>query len=429
MAFTVAASGKPGPAVILCPVDIFNDNSTTEVTSKRKMSLGYYPLDRQMPDPTTLENAADLLLKAENPLVFAGGGIFSSKATVELRELQKRFSLPVATTIMGKGGVDETDPLTVGVIGYFMGNRGATKFLRPLVQKSDVVLLIGNRTNQNGTDSWTLLPESATFIHVDIDPLEIGRNYESVRLPGDAKLTIAALIDAMSKGDPSKRNAKKEKVIAEIKEARKKHIDEIQDVIRSDISPIRIERFMVSVEQLLTNDHIVVSDASFASIWCANYLKAIGDREFYFPRGLAGLGWGLPMAMGCKVAKKDKKVFCLTGDGGFAHVWSELETCKREKIDVVCAIINNNCLGYQYYAELFKFGDYTNACDIEDVNYAEVAKACRLTGLTITKPEDIEPVLEEAFAAKETVLIDIKTEKFCAPPIPFIESLNIKEAV
>ena len=427
MAFTVAASGKPGPAVLLCPVDIFNDTSMTELTSHRKMSLGHYPLDRQLPAPTALEKAADLLLNAENPLVFAGGGIFSSRATDEIKELQKRFSLPVATTMMGKGSVDETNPLTVGVIGYAMGNRGATKFLRPLVQKSDVVFLIGNRTNQNGTDSWTLLPDEATFIHLDIDPLEIGRNYESIRLLGDAKVTIAALIDVMSKGDLSKRKAKAQDVIVEIKNAREKHIEEIQDVIHSDISPIRIERFMDCVDRKLKDDHIVVSDASFASIWCTNYLKAKGEREFYFPRGLAGLGWGLPMAMGCKVAKKDKKVFCLSGDGGFAHVWSELETCKREGIDVVCAVINNSRLGYQYYAEMFKFGDYTNACDIEDVNYAGIASSCGLTGLTITKPEDIEPVIEKAFAAKGTVVINIETEKMCAPPIPFIESLNLEE--
>ena len=350
MAFTVAASGKPGPAVLLCPVDIFNDTSVSEVTSNRTMSLGHYPLDRQLPDPTVIQKAADILLKAENPLVYAGGGIFSSRATDELKDLQKKFSLPVATTTMGKGCVEETDPFTVGVIGNYMGNRSATKFLKPMVQRSDVILLIGNRTNQNGTDTWTLLPEDATFIHIDIDPLEIGRNYESVRLPGDAKLTIAALIEAMSKGDLSKRNSKKEAVIAEIKDARKKHQEEIWDVTHSNISPIRIERFMAAVEKQLDDNHIIVADASFATIWNSNYLTAKGDREFYFPRGLAGLGWGLPMAMGCKLAKPGQKVFCLTGDGGFAHVWSELETCKREGIDVVCAVINNTRLGFQYYA-------------------------------------------------------------------------------
>ncbi|WP_207302940.1 acetolactate synthase catalytic subunit [Bacilliculturomica massiliensis] len=429
MAFTVAASGKPGPAVLLCPQDIFNDKSVSEVTSARKMSLGHYPLDRQLPDPSVVKQAAELLLKAENPLVYAGGGVFSSQATEELRQLQKQFFLPVATTTMGKGSVDETDPLTVGVIGYYMGHRSSTRYLKPLVQRSDVILLIGNRTNQNGTDSWTLLPEDATYIHIDIDPLEIGRNYEALRLPGDAKLTIAALIEAMAEGDLSRRSAGKDAVIAEIREARKKHQEEIQDVISSELAPIRIERFMAAVEKQLGDDDMVVSDASFASIWNANYITAKGEREFYFPRGLAGLGWGLPMAMGCKLAKPGKKVFCLTGDGGFAHVWSELETCKREGIDVVCAVINNTRLGYQYYAELSKFGAYTNACDIEDVDYAKVAQACDLVGLTIERPEDIEPVLAQALAAKGTVIIDVKTERCCTPPLPFIDALKLAEMI
>lgn len=429
MAFTIAASGKPGPAVLLCPVDIFNDKTLREVKSNRKMSLGHYPLDRQTPDPANIREAARMLLAAERPLVYAGGGVFSSRALDELRELQEKFALPVATTTMGKGAVDEGHPLTVGVIGNYMGNRSATKFLRPMVESSDTILLVGNRTNQNGTDAWTLLPWDATFIHIDIDPTEIGRNYEAHRLAGDAKATLRALIDEMAKLDAAKRFAKKDAVVEEIARARVKHLEEIRDVTTSDINPIRIERFMSVLDRLLDDDHIVVADASFSTIWNANYIKATGKREFYFPRGLAGLGWGMPMGMGCKLARPGQKVFCLAGDGGFAHVWSELETCKREGIDVVCAVINNTRLGFQYYAELFKFGACTNACDIEDVDYAKIAQACDLTGFTIEKPEDIEPVLKRAFAAKGTVVIDVKTEKNCTPPLPFIDALKLAETV
>ena len=284
MAFTAAASGKPGPAVLLCPQDIFNDKTTRPAPSSRKASLGHYPLDRVVPSQDVIKEAAELLLNAENPLVYAGGGIFSSKAVEEIRELQADFSLPVATTTMGKGSVDETDPLSVGVIGYYMGHRSATKFMKPLVQKSDVILLVGNRTNQNGTDTWTLLPEDATYIHIDIDPMEIGRNYEAVRLLGDAKLTLRALIDEMKKGDNTKRAAKKDEVVAEIAEAKAKHQEEIKDVMTSEISPIRIERFMAELERQVADNCMVVADASFSSIWNANYITAKKDREFYFPR-------------------------------------------------------------------------------------------------------------------------------------------------
>src|SRR5699024_2078849 len=122
-------------------------------------------------------------------------------------------------------------------------------------------------------------------------------------------------------------------------------------------------------------DHIVVADASYSSIWIANYIESIGKRTFIFPRGLAGLGWGLPMAMGAKLAKNDKKVFCLTGDGGFSHVWSELEAAKRENIDVVIAIINNGILGYQKHTEQVKWGVHTSACELDQVDYTKVAEA------------------------------------------------------
>ena len=431
MAFTAAASGKPGPAVLICPQDIFNDKTVRPAPTMRKAALAHYPLDRFVPERKVIEEAAKLLLEAENPLVYVGGGVFSSQATEEVRKLQEMFSLPVATTTMGKGAVDETNPLSVGVIGYYMGHRSATKFLKPLVQKSDVILLVGNRTNQNGTDTWTLLPEDAKYIHIDIDPMEIGRNYESVRLLGDAKLTLEALIEEMAKGDKSKRESKKADVVTEIADGRLKHQEEISDVMNSEISPIRIERFMAELEKQIASNCMVVADASFSSIWNANYITAKDDREFYFPRGLAGLGWGFPMAMGCKLASPEKPVFSLSGDGGFAHAWSELETCKREGINVIAAVINNKILGYQYYAEKFKFGDVTNAVWIETVDYAKIAESCGLKGLTIRKVEDIKPVLEEAFEAvkTETVVIDIKTETFCQPPLPMIDTLKLTELV
>lgn len=429
MAFMAANEGKPGPAVLLCPVDIFNDTLETESTSNRSMNLGHYPLDRKLPDPEKIQEAAELLLSARNPIVYAGGGVFSSGAVSELRSMQEEFSLPVATTTMGKGSVDELHPLTIGVIGYYMGNRSSTKFLKPMVQDADVVLLVGNRTNQNGTDSWTLLPENAAYIHIDIDSMEIGRNYEALRLAGDAKLTLKALSDALRRGDASRRHENRGDIEKRIAEAREQHKQEVLDVTTSNISPIRIERFVAEVEKQLSDDHIVAADASFASIWIANYLTAVKDRKFLFPRGLAGLGWGMPMAMGAKLAAPGRPVFCLTGDGGFAHVWSELEACKREHIDVVCAVINNNRLGYQYFAELYKFGAYTNACDIDDVDYVKIAEACGHTGFVIEKPEDIEDVLKKAFAAKGTVIIDVRTEANCTPPLPFIDQLKLAEVL
>lgn len=424
MAFTAAAGGRPGPAVLLFPVDLFNDDTAYDHTFYRSESLGCCPLNRSCADPVQIRRAAKLLMEANAPVIYAGGGVIASRATAEIRTIQERYAIPVATTLMGKGSVDESHPLSIGVAGYTVGKRGMAKFLTPMLNQSDVILLVGNRTNQNGTDSWTLLPKNATFIHIDIDSMEIGRNYEAaVRLLGDAKLTLAALNAEMSQLDNTLRLTKRAALESQIADGRRRHQEEIRDVTLGNThGPVMPERFITALEPYLKQDHILVADASFSSIWIANYLKAVKERTFYFPRGLAGLGWGLPMAMGIKVALPQQKVFCLTGDGGFAHVWSELETCKREGIDVVCAVLSNKMLGYQYYAEHAKFGAHTNACLIHPVDYAKIAEACGLTGLTLREPEEIGSVLECAFAAKGTVIIDMHTDDRCVPPVSLLQT-------
>ena len=426
MAFTQAASGRPGPAVLLFPVDIFNDDTKYEHTLYRTRCLGTYPLDRACADPDQVESAARLLMEAERPVIYAGGGVPAAKAQEELRALEETYSIPVATTMMGKGSVDETHPLTIGVGGYIIGKRGMAHYLKPLISEADVVLLVGTRTNQNGTDSWTLLPKNAKYIHIDVDPVEIGRNYEAeVRLTGDAKLTLRALAKAMAGLDGTKRAAARKGLEETIQKGRAAHQEEIRDVTGAAATqPGRLfpEELMAHLDPLLDDDHQLVADASFASIWLANYIQSKGNRKFYLPRGLAGLGWGLPMAMGVKVGNPGKKVFCITGDGGFAHVWSELETCKREGIDVVCVVLNNEMLGYQYYAEHAKFGAHTNACRIEQVDYAAIAKACGLTGLHLRDRADIDAVLKEALAAEGTVVIDMATDDRSVPPVSLLQT-------
>ena len=344
MAFTAAASGRPGPAVLLVSMELLAEKELRPA-SQRTACLGYFPLDRTVADPGRIEAAARLLADARAPIVYAGGGVIGSGAQSELRALQEAAHLPVATSTMGKGSVDETHPLSIGVIGYFMATRGMAKFAKPLVSEADVVLLVGNRTNQNGTDSWTLLPRNATYIHIDIDPAEIGRNYEALRLNGDAQLTLRALTAAVAAQDLSRRRAARTALEDDIATAKRRHREEIAAVSESEAAPIRPERFMAELERQLSDRHVVVADASFSSIWVANYLTAKAERRFITPRGQAGLGWGFPLALGAKIGNPDKPVVCIVGDGGFAHVWSELETARRHGIQVVVVVMNNGVLG------------------------------------------------------------------------------------
>jgi acetolactate synthase I/II/III large subunit len=420
MAFTAAATGRGGPAVLIVPMDLFVE-TPKPADGERVASLGSYPLDRICADPARIAEAARLLAEAKRPVVIAGGGVHLSDAAEALAAVQEVGHLPTATTAMGKGATDEGHPLSLGVVGYFMGDRSLGKHLRPLVADADVVLLVGNLTNQNGTDSWSLYPRGARFIHLDVDGQEVGRNYEALRLVGDAKLTLIALTEALRAGDLSKRRAARPAVEEAIAAGRAKWQAELRSM-PMDGRPIRPERLMQELDRLLTPDTVVVADASYSSIWISAFLRSRrAGMRFITPRGLAGLGWGLPYALGAKVARPEAPVFCLVGDGGFGHVWSELETARRMKLNIVIAVLNNGILGYEKHAEKVIFNDYSDACDFNAVDHAAIARACGCEGIRIEDPAEIAPALKSAFAADRPVLLDISTDERAYPPVTMFD--------
>ncbi len=422
MAFTAAASGRPGPAVLMIPIDLFNE-TVPEAAAPRRADLGTFPLDRAVADPERVRAAAELIAAARNPVVIAGGGVHASGAAQALAVLQDVASLPVGTTVMGKGSVDEGHPLSIGVVGYFMGTRGRTRHLRGLVADADLVLLIGNRCNQNGTDSWQLYPKHARYIHIDIDGQEVGRNYEAaVRLVGDARLTIEALTAALRTLDLTARGAARGEVERAIAAGHRQAERDLARTVDMDQSPVRPERLMRDLDAVLTPDTLVVSDASYSSIWVANFLKArAAGMRFITPRGLAGLGWGLPYALGAKAARPQAPVVCLAGDGGFAHVWSELETARRMGLPVVVVVLNNQILGYEKHAEKVIFGEYSQACDFTPVDHAAIAQACGCAGVRIHDPADFKPALLAALGSPVTTVIDVITDERAYPPVTAFE--------
>lgn len=421
MAFTAACGGRPGPAVLLLPADLLLEPAQRDET--RRANLGQFPLDRLTPSSDVLKETAELLAGAQRPVVIAGGGVHLSGAAQVLSHLQDQYSLPVATTVMGKGSVDETHPLSIGVASYFMGENGSARYLRPLISEADVVLLVGNRTNQNGTDSWKLYPAGARFIHIDVDAQEIGRNYEALRLMGDARTTLQALCDQLAAIDTSTRRQARADVERAIALGRQQHEAQVAPLVTSDAAPLRPERIMREIDQRLTADSVVVADASYSSIWIANYMRArkAGSR-FITPRGLAGLGWGFPMALGVRVARPQAPIFCVVGDGGFAHAWAELETAVRMKLPVVLVVLNNQILGYQKHAENIKFGEYTSACEFSPVDHAAIARAVGAQGIRVEKAADLGGALDQAMASGVVTVIDVVTDPNAFPPVTWYES-------
>lgn len=423
-AFTAATSGRPGPVALLLPADLLRAE-IKHPQRRRTSNLGAWPVDRVRPDDEVLSQAAHWINEAESPVILAGGGVHAGKGAASLARLQEAASLPVCTTNMGKGAVDEHHPLSAGVLGALTGPRSLGAFTKKLVETADLVVLVGTRTNQNGTDSWRQISPSARVIHVDVDPCEIGRNYEALRLVGDASTTLDALAVALASMGLHKRQASRDRVERDIALCWSEFEDTRRSVYESSGSPIRPERVMRELQPWLKQGLTVVADASYSSMWVAGQLRAQNaGARFITPRGLAGLGWGLPLAIGAKLARSESPVVTVVGDGGFAHSWAELETIVRLDIPVTIIVLNNGILGFQRDAETVKFGRFTTACHFSPVDHAAIAQACGCDATRVSDPGLLAGVLESAIRSGRPNLIEVITDPEAHPPLSLFAGMD-----
>ncbi len=427
-AFIAAGSGRPGPAVLLLPADLLKEPAAKQ-SIVRSGSYGRWPIDRTRPGKAVIEEAADAIVKAKMPVVIAGGGVLSSRASAELSRLQEEADLPVFTTFMGKGSVGEEHPLSCGPMGSLTGPRSLGSRMRPILNEADLVILVGNRTNQNGTDSWRIIPAGAKIVHVDVDPNEVGRNYEAIRLIGDAAETLTALADALKQRDLSHRRKARPALEARVAKGWEAFNNDRKIYAGSNSMPIRPERVMAELQTLLTKETIMVADASYSSMWIVGQLRSMAPgMRFLTPRGLAGLGWGLPMAIGAKIARPDARVIVVVGDGGFAHVWSELETLVRSKLAITVIVMNNGVLGFQKDAETAKFGAFTSAVFFSPVDHAAIARGVGCDADSISNPGDILPALRKALGSNKPHLLDMIVDPKAHPPLSVFDG-TIDQAI
>ncbi|VWX61718.1 Acetolactate synthase catalytic subunit [Burkholderiales bacterium 8X] len=423
-AIRAACTGRPGPAVLIVPHDMVNEAvADTRPPIALAPEMARVPVDRFLPSRQTLSKAAKTLMAAKRPLIVAGGGVHSSKACASLVRLQEAWQVPVATTNMGKGSIDESHPLSIGVVGYVMGARSPSRHLLDYVRSADAVLFVGTRTNENGTASWTLFDSAAQFMQIDVDPDEIGRNYPCQRLLGDAGATLDGLLEeGVRLGlDHHAGGAAVRDLIAT---ARALHRADLEGSIAMDAMPMRPERLVRQLSELAGPEAIWVADASYSSLWVAQYVpsRRAGQR-FITPRGLGGLGWGLPLAVGSKLGCPDRTVIAVVGDGGFAHCWSELETAKRHGVKVIVVVLNNAILGFQRDAELCRFGRFAEVCAIGPFDHVAIARACGCDGIVIDDPHAIRAAFDAAMASPLPFVIDALVDPEAFPPITAFDVL------
>ncbi len=420
LALTHATTGKPGPVALMVPPTVLV--APAPEMPKHVVARSNYPLDRPSANKEQIKRAAELLSKAKRPLIVAGGGVHASNATAEIAMLQDQFSIPVGTTLMGKGAVAEHHPLSLGVIGYLLGKFARNFGVREYVENADVIMFVGARNNQNGTDSWSLFGDNSTFIHIDIDGTEIGRNYESLRLSGDAKSTLTDLVEALSTLDDSaaakSRASDLEKLIPPARA--------IEECIQPTTSTaVRPERMMEIINRNAPDDTILAADASYSSAWVCGFGEARKPgQRFITPRGLAGLGWGLPYLIGAKLAQPNATIIGLSGDGGFSHVWGELETAARYNLHLISIVLKNGVLGYQRDAEIVKFGKHTSAIPITDIDHAAIANAAGCVGISVETQFEFEDAFKRALTMTKPVVLDVRTDPSAFPTVTLLDALN-----
>jgi len=421
-AFRVATTGKPGPVVLNLTYNALEKETDAQIFVEPEYAS--VPAIRVNPDPKRVAEAADLLTKAERPCLVAGGGVIQSSAWDELTSLAELLVAPVATTMMGKAAIPDNHYLCVGVMGtYTSGTTGRGRVANKIVQESDVVLLVGTKTDQVDTMDWSLPRAESKIIQVDIDPDEIGRNFRTVvGIVGDAKLALQQLTRVIE--EKKEGSLKEPPRLSEIDRLLKEWRDAVAPGTNSEDVPINPQRVMKELRDFVDSNTIVGTDASYSSLWVLSHIDfPLSGRCFVSPRGLAGIGSGFPMALGAKLAAPDKRVICVVGDGAFAYSYHELETAARYEIPVITIVLNNKCLAFQKHYEQVFYGKSVE-CDFLDVNYGKVATELKCYGTRVERPSEIKDALKAAIDSGQPSVIDVMVDPNIPGPISYFDKLR-----
>jgi len=390
-AFSLAMNGKPGPIFIEIPKD---------VAEKEVDVPDYVPAEypiRTVADEERIESAASLLLKAQRPVIVAGGGAISSRAFNEVKELVEMLNIPVMTTPSGRGIISESHPLAFGVVGLYFTQVGEQVY-----DKADLLLTIGSRNEDFQSGCQRFFPKGAKYIQIDISHEEIGRNWiPDVALVGDAKLTLKGLI-ASIRDKISNLSPKKER-ISQLTEAKAEYEATIAEECKTNSVPIKTKRIVRELNEVFGRDTILVNENGSQDLWAYYfpYYKVLDTNSCVAPGEQTCMGGGVTAAIGAKLAAPEKKVVCTTGDGAFQMFMKELPTAAQYNAPVTYIVLNNFSLGWIKYNQKRKGIPFT-AVDFEvQPDFVKIAEASRCYGERVEQPADIKPALERALKATE----------------------------
>lgn len=390
-AFSAARNGRPRPAMVEVPKDVFDEELSTD--------LAYSPssANRSGPDPEGVEEVADVLLEAERPVIFVGQGVHYAKGWEPLLELAETLEVPVATSLNGKSAFPETHPLSLGA-----ASQSEPGPLAHFMHEADVVFGIGCSFTE--TAYGLNLPHGKTVIHATLDPTDIDKDLESeYSLVGDAKLTLEALVEAVDERLAGDSRGRFDEVVAEIDSVEEGWLDEWRPKLTSDEVPINPYRVIHELTEVIDPENAIIThDAGNPRDFLAPFWKSTEPLSYIGWGKTTQLGYGLGLAMGAKLIHPKKLCINLWGDGAIGMTGMDFETAVREDLPILSVHLNN-----------YEMAAYDTAFSSE-FRSADFAEAVGGYGERVEDPDELAPAIERAIEVTEDgtpVLLEVITSK------------------
>jgi acetolactate synthase-1/2/3 large subunit len=410
-AFHLAQSGRPGPVLVDVPMDIFSadlpDNAFLSTPP---------PITRPTIDPDTAARIVEALAQAERPVIYAGGGVLSSRASAELQALSEQLEVPVAHTLMGKGCLREDHPLLLGMTGFW-----GTPIANEKCRAADLIVAVGTRLAEANSSSWdpryTFSIPPTRLIHIDIDSAEIGRNYPTeLGVIADARLALQELA-AAARG---KQHRSRGTLRQEIARGRAEFASNWDHQWTSNQYPLRPERILSELKKAMPEDGFIVTDVGWNKNGVGQQYPITVPGTFITPSGLATMGFGPSAVLGVKTAQPQRAAVALIGDGAFGSNMSVVATAMEANIPAVWVVMDNSAFGTIAGLEKMHYG-WSYGCLFEkdgkpySVDYAAVARACGANGIRINAADELGPALRGALASDVPTLIQVPMENAPTP--------------
>jgi len=403
-AFHIARTGRPGPVLIDLPKDIMG--SQLNYPEKTAINiLSYQPTYK--PHPVQIEKACKKIIKATRPVLYVGGGVILSDASKELTDLAIKLSIPVTMTLMGLGAFPGTHELSMGMLGMH-----GTYTANMAVAECDLLIAVGARFDDRVTGKLSEFATKAEIIHIDIDPTSISKNVR-VHIPivADCKNALTAInqwFDTKANVNIEEEAARHQPWFKLIRDWTAKH--PLSYKMNSGI--IKPQYVIEMLDKHTKGQAIVTTEVGQNQMWAAQFYKFDLPRHIVTSGGLGTMGFGLPAAIGAQMAFPDKTVVDIAGDGSIQMNIQELATARQYNCPIKVAILNNSYLGMvRQWQELFYAKRYSSTTMDVTPDFVELAKAYGAVGLRATTESEVEPVIKEALATDNLVVMDFKIER------------------